>query len=186
MERDSLAQIFHAFVLCQYFDAHFTDFNVSFCVRIDGALVAENLRLVWVNPESHFLGCFLAHNGSLVLPKCENVAEHQQKVIRNLRRTDKNKWVSQWCSQTEWCTLRLVQETITIFHFSRCSVKYKWHAWPGGEGAGTTASKVLERWIGGPLLTLLHCFTVHPSSTITLAVGGSSGSQSESEKTSIT
>ena len=30
-----------------------------FCVRIDGALVAENLRLVWVNPESHFLGCFL-------------------------------------------------------------------------------------------------------------------------------
>ena len=32
---------------------------MSFCVRIDGALVAENLRLVWVNPESHFLGCCL-------------------------------------------------------------------------------------------------------------------------------
>ena len=31
----------------------------SFCVRIDGALVAENLRLVRVNPESHFLGCLL-------------------------------------------------------------------------------------------------------------------------------
>ena len=30
-----------------------------FCVRVDGALVAENLRLVWVNPESHFLNCFL-------------------------------------------------------------------------------------------------------------------------------
>ena len=59
VERDSLAQIFHAFISCQYFDAHFTDFNVSFCVRIDGALVAENLRLVWVNPESHFLGCLL-------------------------------------------------------------------------------------------------------------------------------
>ena len=58
VERDSLAQIFHAFVLCQYFDAYYTDFNMSFCVRIDGALVAENLRLVWVNPESHFLDCF--------------------------------------------------------------------------------------------------------------------------------
>ena len=59
VERDSLTQIFHAFVLCQYFDAHFTDFNMSFCVRIHVALVAENFRLVWVNPESHFLGCFL-------------------------------------------------------------------------------------------------------------------------------
>ena len=59
VERDSLAQIFHAFISCQYFDAHFTDFNMFFCVRIDGALVAENLRLVWVNPESHFLGCLL-------------------------------------------------------------------------------------------------------------------------------
>ena len=59
VERDSLAQIFYAFISCQYFDAHFTDFNMSFCVRIDGALVAENLRLVKVNPESHFLGCLL-------------------------------------------------------------------------------------------------------------------------------
>ena len=57
VERDSLTQIFHAFVLCQYFDAHFTDFNKSFCVWIHVALVAENFRLVWVNPESHFLGC---------------------------------------------------------------------------------------------------------------------------------
>ena len=32
---------------------------MSFCVRIVGALVAENLRLVRVNPESHFLGCLL-------------------------------------------------------------------------------------------------------------------------------
>ena len=30
-----------------------------FCVGIDGALVAENLRFVWVNPESHFLGYLL-------------------------------------------------------------------------------------------------------------------------------
>ena len=59
VERDSLAQMFHAFVFCQYFDAHFTDFNMSFCVRIHGALVAENLRLVRVDLESHFLGCFL-------------------------------------------------------------------------------------------------------------------------------
>ena len=30
-----------------------------FCVRVDGALVAENLRLLWVDPEAHFLCCFL-------------------------------------------------------------------------------------------------------------------------------
>ena len=42
-ERDSLAQIFHAFISCQYFDAHVTDFNAFFCVRGDGALVADNL-----------------------------------------------------------------------------------------------------------------------------------------------
>ena len=59
VERDSLAQIFYAFIFWQYFDAHFTDFNMSFCVRIDGALVAENLCLVRVNPESHFLGSLL-------------------------------------------------------------------------------------------------------------------------------
>ena len=59
VERDSLVQIFHAFISCQYFDAHVIDFNMLFCVRIDGALVAENLRLVRVNPESNFLGCLL-------------------------------------------------------------------------------------------------------------------------------
>ena len=32
---------------------------MSFCVQINGALVAENLRLVWVNLESHFLSNFL-------------------------------------------------------------------------------------------------------------------------------
>ena len=46
VERDSLAQIFHAFALCQYFEAHFTDFYISFCVRIHFALIAENFRLV--------------------------------------------------------------------------------------------------------------------------------------------
>ena len=30
-----------------------------FCVRNHVALIAENFRLVWVNPESHFLGCLL-------------------------------------------------------------------------------------------------------------------------------
>ena len=59
VERDSLAQIFHAFISCQYFDVHVPDFKMFFCVRIDVALVAENLRLVWVNPESHFLDCFV-------------------------------------------------------------------------------------------------------------------------------
>ena len=57
VEGDSLAQIFHAFALCQYFDAHFTDFDISFCVVVHVALIAENFRLVRVNPESHFLGC---------------------------------------------------------------------------------------------------------------------------------
>ena len=74
VERDSLSQIFRAFVLCQYFDAHFTDFNVSFCVRIHGALVAENLRLVWVGPETHFIGCFLEfthHVPQLFFGGCE-------------------------------------------------------------------------------------------------------------------
>ena len=59
VERDSLTQIFYAFISCQYFDAHVIDFNMFFCVRVDGALVAESLRLVWVNPESHFLSCSL-------------------------------------------------------------------------------------------------------------------------------
>ena len=74
VERDSLAQIFHAFVLCQYFDAHFTDLNKSFCVRIHAALIAEDFRLVWVNPESHFLGCifeFTHHVPYLFFGGCE-------------------------------------------------------------------------------------------------------------------
>ena len=69
-----LAQIFHAFAFCQYFDAHFTYFNISFCVRIHGAPVAENLRLVFVDPESHFLGCFLEfihHISQLFFGGCE-------------------------------------------------------------------------------------------------------------------
>ena len=73
VERDSLAQIFHAFVFCQYFDAHVTDFNIFF-VRIHGALVAENLSLVWVVLESLFLGCFLEfvhHVPQLFFGGCE-------------------------------------------------------------------------------------------------------------------
>ena len=69
MERDSLAQIFHAFVLCQYFDAHITDFNISFCVRIHAALIAENFRLVKVNPESHFL-CLASLNSHIMCRIC--------------------------------------------------------------------------------------------------------------------
>ena len=74
VERDSLVQIFHAFVLCQYFDAHITDFNISFCVRNHAALIAENFRLVWVNPESHFLCCifeFAHHIPQLFFGSCE-------------------------------------------------------------------------------------------------------------------
>ena len=47
---------------------------MSFCVRIRGALVAENLRLVWVDRESHFLGCFLEfihHIPQLFFGGCE-------------------------------------------------------------------------------------------------------------------
>ena len=74
VERDSLAQIFHAFVLSQYFYAHLNEFNMPLDVRIHGALVAENLRLVWVDPESHFLGCFLEfvhHIPQLFFGGCE-------------------------------------------------------------------------------------------------------------------
>ena len=45
-----------------------------FRVRIHGALVAENLRLVWVDLESHFLGCFLEfvhHIPQLFFGSCE-------------------------------------------------------------------------------------------------------------------
>ena len=45
-----------------------------FCVRVDGALVAQNLRLVWMNPESHFLCCFLEftnHFQYLFFGSCE-------------------------------------------------------------------------------------------------------------------
>ena len=47
---------------------------MSFCVRIHGALIAENLLLVWVDPESHFLGCFLEfihHVPQLFFGGCE-------------------------------------------------------------------------------------------------------------------
>ena len=30
-----------------------------FCVRVDGALVTENLSLVWMDPETHFFSYFL-------------------------------------------------------------------------------------------------------------------------------
>ena len=30
-----------------------------FCDRVDDALVAENFRLFWMNPKSHFFGTFL-------------------------------------------------------------------------------------------------------------------------------
>ena len=55
-ERNHLAQLSHAFSSCQYFDFYVIDFNFFFCVR---ALVAENFRLFWMNPESHFFSTFL-------------------------------------------------------------------------------------------------------------------------------
>ena len=64
----------HAFISCQYFDTHFIDFKMLLSVRVDGARVAENLRLVWVHPESHFLSCFLEfthHFPFLFFGNCE-------------------------------------------------------------------------------------------------------------------
>ena len=45
-----------------------------FCVGVHVALIAENFRLVWVNPESHFLGCifeFTHHVPYLFFGGCE-------------------------------------------------------------------------------------------------------------------
>ena len=51
LESNHLAQIFRAFSSCQYFDFHVIDLNFFSDVR---ALVAQNFRLPWMDPESHF------------------------------------------------------------------------------------------------------------------------------------
>ena len=59
-ERNRLAQLSHAFSSCQYFDFNVIDFNFLSCVR---ALVAENFRLFWMNPEPTFsVLLFHSHN----------------------------------------------------------------------------------------------------------------------------
>ena len=47
---------------------------ISFCVGVHVALIAENFRLLWVNPESHFLCCifeFTHHVPYLFFGGCE-------------------------------------------------------------------------------------------------------------------
>ena len=54
VERDSLTQIFHAFVLCQYFDAHFTDY--SFRVgngNFENSKLFEGLVILKKNTQPH-------------------------------------------------------------------------------------------------------------------------------------
>ena len=51
LESNHLARVFRAFSSCQYYDFHVINLNVFSGVR---ALVAENFRLSWVDPESHF------------------------------------------------------------------------------------------------------------------------------------
>ena len=51
--------VFHAFISGQYFDFLVFYFEFLFCVRVDDALVAENFRLIWMNPKSHFFSTFL-------------------------------------------------------------------------------------------------------------------------------
>ena len=56
VKRDSLAQIF--FMLSLFADISMLISPILIylvCVGVHVALIAENFRLVWVNPESHFL-----------------------------------------------------------------------------------------------------------------------------------
>ena len=56
LERDHLAQVFRAFSSCQYFDFYVIDLNFFSGFR---ALVAENFRLPWMDPESYFFSTLL-------------------------------------------------------------------------------------------------------------------------------
>ena len=49
---------------------------MSLGVRIDGALVAENSRLVWVNPESHFLCCIFEFAHHVPYLSCGSCEQH--------------------------------------------------------------------------------------------------------------
>ena len=53
-----LAQVSRAFSSCQYFD-YIIDSHLFFRVRAKTALVAENFRLSWVNPETHVFRTFI-------------------------------------------------------------------------------------------------------------------------------
>ena len=73
-KRDSVTKKLHAFVSSHYFGVHVISFKMLFCVRVDGALVAESHRLVWVDPESYFLCCILEttkHFQYLLFGSCE-------------------------------------------------------------------------------------------------------------------
>ena len=59
LECNHLAQVFHAFTSCQDFDFNVIDLHFFFRVRAKAALVAENVRLFSVDPETHFFSAFL-------------------------------------------------------------------------------------------------------------------------------
>ena len=55
-ERNHLAQVSRASSSCQYFEFYVSAFSFFSCV---GALVAQNFRLFWMNPETHFFSSTL-------------------------------------------------------------------------------------------------------------------------------
>ena len=59
LECNQLSQVSHAFTSCQDFNFDIADLHFFFRVRTYAALVAENFRLSWVDPESHFFSTFL-------------------------------------------------------------------------------------------------------------------------------
>ena len=83
VERDFLTKIFHAFISGQYFDFHVFHFKFLFCVRVDGARVAENFRLIWMNPKSTFSVLFLnSHN---IFRSCSLDVANSSTSSANLR-----------------------------------------------------------------------------------------------------
>ena len=54
LESNQLAYVSHAFTSCRDFNFDIADLHFFFRVQTYAALVAENFRLSWVDPESHF------------------------------------------------------------------------------------------------------------------------------------
>ena len=58
-ECNHLAQVLHAFTSGQDFDLNVIDLHFLLRFRAKAALVTENFRLSWVDPETHFFSTFL-------------------------------------------------------------------------------------------------------------------------------